>query len=176
MSATSETAPPEKGAGPERASSFSLDVERQTIPGAFRAYIGKLRSGDPGALPSIMGLIVLVIIFAQVSDRFLSKNNIGNLPGQGAYIAVIGMGLVFVLLLGEIDLSAGTTGGMCAAFAARAVFSGDLHGVLPSFLYWSLLVFMLAAIALAVWLKAWSGAVVVTFGVVLVAAGSWTTT
>ena len=171
MSATSETAPPAKGAGPERASSFSLDVERQTVPGAFRAYIGKLRSGDPGALPSVLGLVLLVIIFAQVSDRFLSKNNIGNLPGQGAYIAVIGMGLVFVLLLGEIDLSAGTTGGMCAAFAARAVFSGDLHGVLPSFLYWSLLVFMLAAIALAVWLKAWSGAVVVTFGVVLVAAG-----
>jgi D-xylose transport system permease protein len=171
MSATSETAPPAKGAGPDQDSSFSLDVERQTVPGAFRAYIGKLRSGDPGALPSIMGLVVLVIIFAQVSDRFLSKNNIGNLPGQGAYIAVIGMGLVFVLLLGEIDLSAGTTGGMCAAFAARAVFSGDLHGVLPSFLYWSLLVFMLAAIALAVWLKAWSGAVVVAFGVVLVAAG-----
>src|SRR6476661_11102395 len=171
MSATSETVPPSDGPKEERATSFSLDVERQTIGGAFRSYIAKLRSGDPGALPSIMGIVVLVIIFAQVSDRFLSKNNIGNLPGQGAYIAIIGMGLVFVLLLGEIDLSAGTTGGMCAGFAARAVFSGDLHGVLPSFLYWSLLVFMLAAIALAVWLKAWSGAVVVTFGVVLVAAG-----
>ena len=71
MSATSETAPPAKGAGPERASSFSLDVERQTVAGAFRAYIGKLRSGDPGALPSVLGLVVLVIIFAQVSDRFL---------------------------------------------------------------------------------------------------------
>ena len=171
MSTTSETAPPSKDSGGERASSFSLDIERQTIGGAVRGYVSKIRSGDPGALPSIMGLVVLVIIFSQVSARFLSKNNIGNLPGQGAYIAVIGMGLVFVLLLGEIDLSAGTTGGMCAAFAARAVFSGDLHGALPTFLYWSLLVFMLAAIALAVWLKAWSGAVVVAIGVVLVLAG-----
>ena len=51
----------------------------------------------------------------QVSDRFLSKYNLGNLPGQGAYIAIIALGLVFVLLLGEIDLSAGTAGGTCAA-------------------------------------------------------------
>jgi D-xylose transport system permease protein len=171
MSTTSESAPQAKGSGDERASGFSLDVETQTIQGALRGYLGKLRSGDPGALPSVLGLLVLVIIFAQVSDRFLTKNNIGNLPGQGAYIAVIGMGLVFVLLLGEIDLSAGTTGGMCAAFAARAIFTGDLHGVWPSFLWWSVVVFMLAAIGLAVWLKAWSGAAVVSAGVVLVLTG-----
>lgn len=171
MSVTSETTPSAPGADGERASSFSLDVERQTIGGALRSYVGKVRSGDPGALPSIMGLVVLVVIFAQVSDRFLTKNNIGNLPGQGAYIAVIGMGLVFVLLLGEIDLAAGTTGGMCAGFAARAVFSGDLHGVLPGYVYWSLVAFMVAAVALAVWLKAYTGAVVVALGVLLVLFG-----
>jgi D-xylose transport system permease protein len=168
MSATSETVPPSDGSKEERATSFSLDVERQTIGGSFRAYIAKLRSGDPGALPSIMGIVVLVIIFSQVSDRFLSKNNIGNLPGQGGYIAIIGMGLVFVLLLGEIDLSAGTTGGMCAGFAARAVFSGDLHAALPGFLYWSLIIAMLAMIALAVWLRAYSAAVAVAIGIVLI--------
>ena len=171
MSVTSETSPSAPGADGERASSFSLDVERQTIGGALRSYVGKVRSGDPGALPSIMGLVVLVVIFAQVSDRFLTKNNIGNLPGQGAYIAVIGMGLVFVLLLGEIDLAAGTTGGMCAGFAARAVFSGDLHGVLPGYVYWSVIAFMVAAVALAVWLKAYTGAVVVALGVLLVLFG-----
>ena len=41
------------------------------------------------------------------------------------------MGLVFVLLLGEIDLSAGTAGGICAGVAAQAVFSGDLHDGVP---------------------------------------------
>ncbi len=169
MSAT-ETAPSPRSPESDRPSSFSLDIERQTVGGAVRSYFSKIRSGDPGALPSILGLVVLVIIFSQVSDRFLSKNNIGNLPGQGAYIAIIGMGLVFVLLLGEIDLSAGTTGGMCAAFAARAIFSGDLHQALPAFLYWALLLFMVAAIALAIWLKAWTGAAAVAVGVVLVLA------
>ena len=62
----------------------------------------------------MLGLVVLGVIFSQVSARFLSRNNIGNLPGQGAYIAIIALGLVFVLLLGEIDLSAGTAGGICA--------------------------------------------------------------
>src|SRR3954469_23358441 len=105
----------------ERASSFSLDIERRTIPDAFRGYWGKIRSGEPGALPSILGLIILAAIFSQVSSRFFSANNSGNLPGQGAYIAVIGLGLVFVLLLGEIDLSAGTIGGICAGAAAQGL-------------------------------------------------------
>ena len=102
----------------------------------------------------MLGLVVLALIFMQVSDRFLSAYNLGNLPGQGVYIAVIALGLVFVLLLGEIDLSAGTAGGICAALAAVAVFSGNLHKGLPGLLYWSLLVGMVAAIALAIWLKA----------------------
>ena len=93
-------------------SGFALDIEEKSIGDAFNGWIGKLRTGDPGALASILGLIVLVIIFSQVSDRFLSALNLGNLPGQGAYIAVIALGLVFVLLLGEIDLSAGTAGGL----------------------------------------------------------------
>ena len=105
----------------------------------------------------------------QVSDRFLSKYNIGNLPGQGLYIAIIALGLVFVLLLGEIDLSAGTAGGTCAAIAAQAVFSGNLHQALPTALYWGLVVGLVIAIAMAIWLKAWSGAAVVAIGLVLVA-------
>jgi D-xylose transport system permease protein len=75
---------------------------------------------------------------------------------------------VFVLLLGEIDLSAGTAGGTCAALAAVAVFNGKLHGAIPNLLWWSLVVGLLVAIGLAVWLKAWSAAVVVAVGFVLV--------
>jgi D-xylose transport system permease protein len=153
----------------ERASGFSLDVEERSIRDAVDGWVGRLRTGDPGALPSVLGLAVLTIIFMQVSDRFLSQFNIGNLPGQGAYIAVIAMGLVFVLLLGEIDLSAGTAGGTAAAIAAVGVFSGNLHGTLPSLLYWGLLVGMAAAIGLAVWLKTYAGAVVVGIGLVIVA-------
>src|SRR3954464_10249833 len=153
------------------AGEFSLDVERRTVPSAIRAYFDRLRSGDPGALPSILGLIVLAAIFSQVSDRFLSENNIGNLPGQGAYIAIIAMGLVFVLLLGEIDLSAGTTGGICAGFAAQAIFSRGLHHGVSGLLYWSLIIAMLAAAALGFYLKSISGPILVLAGVVIALTG-----
>jgi D-xylose transport system permease protein len=152
----------------EQASGFALDVEEKTIPVAFRDWIGRLRTGDPGALPAVLGLIVLALIFSQVSDRFFSFLNLGNLPGQGAYIAVIALGLVFVLLLGEIDLSAGTAGGACAAFAAVAVFKGNLRDGLPDTLYWCLVIGMVLAVALAVMLKTYAAAVVVVVGLVLV--------
>ncbi len=152
----------------ERAGAFSLDVEEKTISNAFTGWVGKLRTGDPGALPSVLGLIVLAVIFSQVSDKFLSALNLGNLPGQGAYIAVIALGLVFVLLLGEIDLSAGTAGGTCAAFAAVAVFKGNLHDGLPGLLYWALVVGMVLVVVLAVTLKTWSAAAVIAIGLVLI--------
>jgi len=156
------------GSGPERAGQFSLDVDERTIPGAFSGWLGRLRTGEPGALPSVLGLIVLVVIFSQVSHQFLSKFNIGNIPTQGAYIAVIALGIVFVLLLGEIDLSAGTAGGVCAGIAAVAVSKGSLHDGLPGTMYWSLLIGQVLAVALAVWLKNYVAAVVVALGFVLV--------
>ena len=159
------------GASGRSAGDFSLDVERRTIPNAVRSYVGRLRSGDPGALPSVLGLVVLALIFSQVSDRFLSRNNIGNLPGQGAYIALIALGLVFVLLLGEIDLAAGTTGGICAGFAARAIFTGGLHQGTAGALYWSLLGVMVGSIVLGVYLKSITGPVVVGIGVVIALTG-----
>src|SRR6195952_19347 len=152
----------------ERAGEFSLDVEERSISNAPRDWVSRLRTGDPGALPSVLGLIVLALIFMQVSGRFLSKYTLANLPGQDSYIAIIALGLVFVLLLGEIDLSAGTAGGTCAAIAAVAVFSGNLHHGLPTLMYWCLVVGMLVAVGLAVWLKAWSAAAVVAIGEVLI--------
>jgi D-xylose transport system permease protein len=153
---------------PERSGDFSLDVEERSIGDAFHGWVGRLRTGDPGALPSVLGLVVLALIFMQVSDRFLTRYNIGNLPAQGAYIALIGLGLVFVLLLGEIDLSAGTAGGTCGAIAALAVSSGKLHGALPGFLYWCLVIGLLVAVGLAVWLKAYSAGAVIALGWILI--------
>ncbi len=154
-------------AAPERAGSFSLDVERRSIPQALRDYVNKIRSGDPGALPSVLGLVVLALIFNQVSDRFLSQANIGNLPGQGAYIAIIALGLVFILLLGEIDLSAGTTGGMCAGFAAQAIFSHGLHKGIPGLLYWAIIAAMIAMLLLGVYLKVYFGSAIILVGLVI---------
>jgi D-xylose transport system permease protein len=152
----------------ERASGFSLDIEEKNLGQAVRDWVTRLRSGQPGALPSVIGLVVLAAIFNQVSGAFLTSYNFGNIPGQGAYIAVIALGLVFVLLLGEIDLSAGTAGGTCAAFAAVAVKQGSLHDGLPTLLFWALVVGMVLSAALAVWLRAWSAAVVIAVGDVLI--------
>jgi D-xylose transport system permease protein len=162
-----EATTPKRPAG-DRAEAFSLDVEERSIGDAFRGWLIKLRTGDPGALPSILGLIILAIVFQQVSSHFLSAANIGNIPGQGAYIAVIGLGLVFVLLLGEIDLSAGTAGGVCAAIAAVAISKGNLHDSLPAFLFWSIIVGLAICAALAVRTKAWSASVAIVLGMVLI--------
>jgi D-xylose transport system permease protein len=168
--AQSPTGPVSAG---ERASSFSLDIERRGIGDAFSGYWNKIRSGDPGALPSILGLLILALIFSQVSDRFLSANNIGNLPGQGAYIAIIALGLVFVLLLGEIDLSAGTAGGICAGAAAQALTQHGLRHGIPgaSYLYWIIIALMVAAAALGFYLKAIVGPIVVLIGVLITLTG-----
>ncbi|NUT33792.1 MAG: ABC transporter permease [Hamadaea sp.] len=83
-----------------------------------RTYGRKLRGGDLGALPAVAGLIVLCALFTALNPRFLTPINIANLFTQAAPITVIAMGLVFVLLLGEIDLSAGFTSGVCAAVLA----------------------------------------------------------
>jgi D-xylose transport system permease protein len=84
----------------------------------FRGYIDRVRGGDIGSLPAVLGLVVLVIVFSIMRPVFFSAGNFANLLTQGAPITLIAMGLVFVLLLGEIDLSAGFASGVCAAVLA----------------------------------------------------------
>ena len=151
--------------------SFRVDITPRTLGDALRGYLIRLRSGEPGALPSVLGLVVLAIVFSQVSRFFLTRSNIGNLPGQAAYIAIIALGLVFVLLLGEIDLSAGTTGGIAAAFAAEAVFQHGLHHGVTSFLYWALLIAMAAAVVAGLWLHLYTAPIVVLIGILIVLTG-----
>lgn len=70
------------------------------------------------ALPAVLGLVVLCTVFSVMRPRFFTAGNFANLLTQGAAVTVIAMGLVFVLLLGEIDLSAGFASGVCAAVLA----------------------------------------------------------
>ena len=86
---------------------------------AVRDYGSRVRGGDLGALPAVIGVVVVVAIFGFMEgETFLSTANFANLINQGAAIIVLAMGLVFVLLLGEIDLSAGFTAGAGAAILA----------------------------------------------------------
>jgi D-xylose transport system permease protein len=81
----------------------------------FSDYLAKIKAGDIGALPAFLGLISLGLVFTFSSVYFLTARNMANLITQAAPVMVIAMGLVFVLLLGEIDLSAGFASGVCGA-------------------------------------------------------------
>jgi D-xylose transport system permease protein len=74
-----------------------------------------VKAGDIGSLPAVLGLVALCIVFGSMSNVFLTPGNFANLITQAAAVIVIAMGLVFVLLLGEIDLSAGYTAGVSGA-------------------------------------------------------------
>lgn len=77
-----------------------------------RAYLLRIRSGDMGVLPALGGFLVLSILFAALSPYFLTNRNLANLLTQAAPPIMLAVALVFVILLGEIDLSAGTTSGV----------------------------------------------------------------
>jgi D-xylose transport system permease protein len=89
------------------------------IQAHLHAYLQRVRGGDMGSLPAIVALVVLVAFFWIVHHPFGSLGNFANLLQQAAYTIFIAMGLVFVLLIGEIDLAAGTAAGVCAAVMGR---------------------------------------------------------
>ncbi|MEO5610647.1 MAG: ABC transporter permease, partial [Ornithinibacter sp.] len=83
---------------------------------AWTDYVAQLRGGQLGSLPAILGLVALVVLFTALKgDVFFTVFNLANLLQQSAMVMVIAMGLVFVLLLGEIDLAAGYTAGTSGA-------------------------------------------------------------
>jgi D-xylose transport system permease protein len=105
---------------------FSGDARQAvTLGDSARDYLNRLRGGDMGSLPAILGLIVLFIVFSTLDSHFLTTYNMANLVVQSGSICVLAMGLVFVLLLGEIDLSAGVAGGAAATITALAMID---HG------------------------------------------------
>jgi len=91
------------------------ESEVSTLKGAMKDYWSRVKAGDIGSLPAVLGLVVLCIVFGSLSNVFLTPGNFANLLTQAAAVIVIAMGLVFVLLLGEIDLSAGYTAGVSGA-------------------------------------------------------------
>ena len=88
---------------------------KPSIKSAMTDYWSRIRSGDIGSLAAILGLVVLCAVFTVMSPTFLTPINFANLLTQAAAVIVIAMGLIFVLLLGDIDLSAGYASGVCGA-------------------------------------------------------------
>jgi len=77
----------------------------------------RIRSGESGALPVVIGLVAIVIFFQAKNSLFLSAGNLVNLMAQSSFIITLGMAEIFVLLLGDIDLAAGFTAA-CGAVGA----------------------------------------------------------
>jgi len=93
--------------------------QRQNLSDGVRTWISNVKAGDIGSLPVLLGLTVITLIFQVQNDRFLSAQNLTNLIVQMAPIAVISTGIVFVLLIGEIDLSVGAMSGVGGVLIAR---------------------------------------------------------
>jgi D-xylose transport system permease protein len=95
----------------------SADLLANSLGEYVRIVARRIRSGESGALPVIIGLIVVVIYFQARSSLFLSPLNLVNLLAQSSFIITLGMAEIFVLLLGDIDLAAGFTAA-CGAVVA----------------------------------------------------------
>ena len=94
------------------------ETPRQTLGEAARRWWTDVKSGELGSLPIIVGLVIIAIVFQTQNDRFLTAGNFVNLIVQSAPFAILSMGVVFVLLLGEIDLSIGFVSGVAGVLTA----------------------------------------------------------
>ena len=95
------------------------------IGGAIRGFIDRLRSGDLGALPVVIGLAVIWTVFQSLNAVFLSANNLVNLLFDCSTVGVIALGIVCVLMVGEIDLSVGSVSGFASALVGVLWVNSD---------------------------------------------------
>jgi D-xylose transport system permease protein len=130
MSTAVETPPPP---------AEQVEEQRPGFGGYIQKWLDDVRGGELGALPIVVGIIVIAIYMQARNSHFLTAGNFVNLIAQMSPYAVIGMGLVFVLLLGEIDLSVGYVSGMGGVIAAVLLEPG--HGQWPT---WAAVVVALA--------------------------------
>ena len=132
------------------------ELVARTLPEYARAWVIRLRSGDTGLLPVIVGLILISIIFQSLNSNFLSAGNLVNLLVQGSIYMLLAMAEVYVLLLGEIDLSAGFVAGVSGVIAAELLTTQ--HGGWPWY------VACLGALAVAAIIGASQGTLITRIG------------
>ncbi len=88
------------------------------LQGLWTGAIQRMSQGEVGSLPVLLGLVIIAIVFQLANNHFLSPGNLTNLMGQIAAVGTISVGIVLVLLIGEIDLSVGEVSGFTAAVMA----------------------------------------------------------
>ncbi|MER8922242.1 sugar ABC transporter permease [Mesorhizobium sp. M0802] len=177
----------------DTSSSTALDrsdvrVKHQAgVGGAISAFFDRVRSGDLGSLPVIVGLVIIWSVFTALNPVFVSSSNLVNLLFDCSTVGVIALGIVCVLMVGEIDLSVGSISGFASAMvgtlwvnqgwpvalailAAIAVggFIGALYALLfnrlgmPSFV--STLAGLLAVLGLQLYILGSTGSINLPYG------------
>jgi D-xylose transport system permease protein len=164
---------------------------RQGISGAIQAFWDRVRSGDLGSLPVIVGLVIIWTVFQTLNPVFLAPNNLVNLLFDCSTVGIISLGIVCILMVGEIDLSVGSVSGFASAIVGvlwvnqgwpvgfaivAAMFFGAVIGALyallfnkfgmPSFV--STLAGLLAVLGLQLYFLGSTGSINLPYGSALV--------
>jgi D-xylose transport system permease protein len=103
----------------------SPELLADSIGDYVRIWSKRIRSGESGVLPVIVGLVGIVIFFWVKIPVFMTPRNLVNLMFQSAFIITLGMAEIFVLLLGDIDLAAGFTAACAAVISLWMLALGD---------------------------------------------------
>ncbi|MEU9226811.1 sugar ABC transporter permease [Streptomyces massasporeus] len=127
-----------------------LLVREQGLKGYVSEFKRKMKSGDLGSIPVVIGLAIIWLIFTSLNSNFLTAGNLSDMSVAMVGTGMIAVGIVFVLLLGEIDLSVGSVSGVAgASFAVLnvtngmnewlafvlAILTGTVAGVLHGFFF-----------------------------------------
>ena len=131
------------------------DVPQESI---WQRAVGNVRSGNLGVLPVVLAELGIIVYFAFTATNFFTAPNFVNVILQMAGTTMIAYGVVFVLLLGEIDLSIGYVSGICAVAVAEFQLAGSAH----DFPGWIAILFGLGIVAL---IGLGQGAIVAKVGV-----------
>jgi len=141
-SSTDTSSTPDSAVAPDELVVLAPDILAESIGDYLHAWWRRIRGGESGALPIIVGLIVISIFFEVQSSAFLTATNIVNLFVQATFIILLGMAELYALILSEIDLSVGFVGAVGASIAMALI------GAPQNWVWWAALIVGMAACAL----------------------------
>ncbi|WP_406145051.1 sugar ABC transporter permease [Streptomyces sp. NBC_01012] len=141
---------PEAAEGADTVVDPRLLVREQGFGGYISEFKRKMRGGDLGSIPVVIGLIIICVVFQSLNSEFLSAKNISDIAVAMVATGMMAVGIIFVLMLGEIDLSVGSVSGVSGAVVAvlsvthglnewlalvLAIVSGAVIGALHGFFF-----------------------------------------
>ncbi|MFF9688213.1 sugar ABC transporter permease [Streptomyces sp. NPDC014623] len=109
---------PEAAKGADTVVDPRLLVREQGLAGYLTEFKRKMRGGDLGSIPVVIGLLIICVVFQSLNSEFLSAKNVSDIAVTMVATGMMAVGIIFVLLLGEIDLSVGSVSGVSGAVVA----------------------------------------------------------